>query len=64
MLSRGAVAADMNGELEAYITAGEKLVWEQGVKMDDLEVFVDGFTKEGLDGDKLANQTQDQAVKD
>lgn len=63
MLSRGAVAADMNGELEAYITAGEKLVWEQGLKMDDPEVFIDGFTKEGLDGAMLAKQTQDQAVK-
>ncbi|MEM6410561.1 MAG: 2-hydroxychromene-2-carboxylate isomerase [Pseudomonadota bacterium] len=64
MLSRGAVAAEMNGELEAYIEAGQKLVWEQGLKMDDPEVFVEGFTAEGLDGAKLAAQTQDQAVKD
>jgi 2-hydroxychromene-2-carboxylate isomerase len=64
MLSRGAVAAEMNGELEAYIAAGETLVWEQGLKMDDPEVFVEGFTAEGLDGAKLAAQTQEQAVKD
>ncbi|MEO1405923.1 MAG: 2-hydroxychromene-2-carboxylate isomerase [Pseudomonadota bacterium] len=64
MLSRGAVAAEMNDELEAYIAAGEKLVWEQGLKMDDPDVFIEGFTAEGLDGAKLAAQTQDQAVKD
>lgn len=64
MLSRGAVAAEMNGDLEAYVEAGQKLVWEQGLKMDDPAVFIQGFTAEGLDGAKLAAQTQDQAVKD
>ena len=64
MLSRGAVAAETNGELEAYIAAGEKLVWERGLKMDDPDVFVEGFTSEGLDGARLASQTRDQAVKD
>ena len=63
VLSRAAVAADMNGELEAFITAGEQLVWEDGLKMDDPEVFVDKFTALGLNGEKLLAQTQDPDVK-
>ncbi len=63
VLSRAAVAADINGELEAFIAAGEQLVWEDGLKMDDPEIFVDKFTGLGLDGEKLLAQTQDPDVK-
>ena len=64
MLSRGEVAADLAGEVEAYIAAGEALVWEDGMKMDDPEVFVEGFNSKGLDGQALLEQTQSQEVKD
>ena len=63
-LSRAAVAAQMDGDLEAFIAAGEALVWEEGLKMDDPDIFVKAFTEKGLDGARLLARTQDQDVKD
>ena len=66
LIQRGMVAASLDSETELvqYIEAGQKLMWEQGAKMDDPEVFVRGFTEHGLDGQRLLNRTQDQDVKD
>jgi 2-hydroxychromene-2-carboxylate isomerase len=63
LLARGAVAAQAAGQLEAYIVAGEALVWEEGLKMDDPLVFEEGFVSHGLDGTALLAQTQSPAVK-
>lgn len=63
LMMRGAIAAEMDGKLEEYLAAGEKLTWEQGLKMDDPEVFVEGFTSLGFDGAALLEKTQDPAVK-
>lgn len=63
VLMRGAVAAEMEGQLQDYILAGERLVWEQGLKMDDPEVFIEGFNAEGLDGAALLEKTQAPEVK-
>ena len=62
-LMRAATAADMDGQLTAFIRVGEKLVWEDGANVEDPEVFVSGFTREGLDGAALLAKTQDPAVK-
>jgi 2-hydroxychromene-2-carboxylate isomerase len=63
LLARGAVAAQAAGQLEAYIRAGEALVWEAGLKMDDPAVFEQGFNSHGLDGAALLAQTQSPDVK-
>jgi 2-hydroxychromene-2-carboxylate isomerase len=63
LLARAAVAAKAAGQLDAYILAGEKLVWEDGLKMDDPQVFEQGFNSLGLDGTALLAQTQSPEVK-
>ena len=63
LMMRGAIAAENQGNLLAYLNAGERLVWELGLKMDDPEVFVAGFTAEGLNGAELLESTQDADVK-
>lgn len=63
MLMRGAIAAEMDGQLEAYVEAGLKCMWEDGLKMDDPDVFVEAMTKAGFDGADLLARTQDPTVK-
>lgn len=63
MLMRGAVAAEMDGTLDAYVEAGLKHMWEDGLKMDDPDVYADAMTKAGLDGAALLARTQDPTVK-
>jgi len=63
MLMRGAVAAEMDDRLADYVEAGLTSMWEQGLKMDDPEVYVEAMTKVGLDGAALLERTQDPVVK-
>lgn len=63
LLVRGAIAADLDGRLAEYIEAGTCAMWEQGLKMDDPEVYVDSMTKAGFDGAGLLERTKDEAVK-
>lgn len=63
LLMRGAVAAEMDGRLAEYIDAGLVVMWEEGLKMDDPEVYVAAMSKAGLDGTALLERTQDAAVK-
>lgn len=63
LLMRGAVAAEMDGRLAEYIDAGLVAMWEEGLKMDDPEVYVAAMSKAGLDGTALLERTQDAAVK-
>lgn len=63
LLSRAAIAADMDGVLSRYVDAGVSHMWEQGLKMDDPEVFVKAMTDAGFDGAKLLERTQDPEVK-
>jgi 2-hydroxychromene-2-carboxylate isomerase len=39
-------------------------MWEDGRKLDDLAVVVATLNEAGLDGDRIAAETQEQAVKD
>lgn len=64
LLMRGAIAAENAGQLENYVDAGLKAMWEDGLKMDDPEVFVSTMNDAGLDGAALLAATQDQKVKD
>jgi 2-hydroxychromene-2-carboxylate isomerase len=63
LMMRGAVAAEFDDRLMEYLAVGEKLVWEQGFKMDDPEVYAEAFTSAGFDGAALVEKTQEDAVK-
>jgi len=63
LLMRGAVAAAMDGVLDAYVEAGLTAMWEDGLKMDDPAVFVAAMTAAGLDGERLAARAGEDAVK-
>ncbi len=58
MLMRGAVAAQFEGTFEPYFRA-----WEEGKKMDDLEVFRSAFISSGIDIDRLIARAQQDDVK-
>ncbi|MFK7732416.1 MAG: 2-hydroxychromene-2-carboxylate isomerase [Pseudomonadales bacterium] len=64
LLMRGAIAAEMDGQLDEYVAAGLKNMWEDGLKMDDSEVYVQAMNKAGFNGQQLLERTQDQQVKD
>ncbi|WP_439101175.1 2-hydroxychromene-2-carboxylate isomerase [Congregibacter sp.] len=63
LLMRGAIAAQSDGQLDAYLEAGMASMWEKGLKMDDPEVFVEAMNAAGLNGEALLEKTADPAVK-
>ncbi|HIA48866.1 MAG TPA: 2-hydroxychromene-2-carboxylate isomerase [Candidatus Hydrogenedentes bacterium] len=63
LLVRGAIAVEQDGRLAEYIEVGSCAMWEQGLKMDDPDVFVDTMTNAGFDGADLLNRTKDEAIK-
>lgn len=63
-IMRGAVAAEMNGELAKYVDAAFHHMWEEPKKMDDPEVIRAAFESSGLDGARILARIQEQAVKD
>jgi 2-hydroxychromene-2-carboxylate isomerase len=63
MLMRGAIAAEMDDRLADYVEAGLTSMWEQGLKMDDPEIYVEAMTKAGLNGAALLERTQAPTVK-
>ncbi len=63
MLMRGAIAAEGDGRLGEYIAAGLKAMWEDGLKMDDPDVFAQTLSDAGFDGADLLARTQDPAIK-
>jgi 2-hydroxychromene-2-carboxylate isomerase len=63
LLMRACVAYGRDNDVAPYIEAGVKMMWEDGLKMDDPEVFVSGFNAAGFDGQTLLEATQDPEVK-
>ncbi len=63
ILMRGAIYAEREGFLDAYVEAGLKAMWEDGQKMDDPEVFVSVMNGAGLDGAAILEGTQEPDVK-
>jgi 2-hydroxychromene-2-carboxylate isomerase len=68
-IMRGAVAAEMDGQLAKYADAVFRHMWEEGKKMDEPEVIraaLDGAGLDGagLDGARTLARIQDQDVKD
>ena len=64
MLVRGAIVAQEDDRLPEYIEAGLRAMWEDGLKMDDTEVFAAAFSKAGFDGEELLRRTQEKPVKE
>lgn len=63
-IMRGAVAAEMDGWLDRYVTAVFRHMWEEPKKMDEPEVIVSALAEDGIDGAALLDRAGDQAVKD
>ena len=63
LLMRGQIAAQRAGAGETYLAAMLKGMWEDGLKLDDPEVFVATANAAGLDGAALLAATGDPAVK-
>ncbi len=63
-IMRGAVAAEAEGMLAAYVEAVFQHMWERPKKMDDPEVIRAALTESGLDAERLLVRTQDPRVKD
>ena len=61
---RGAVAAEADGQLEKYVDAVFRLMWEDEKKMDDPEVIRTSLDGAGLDGARTLARIQEQEVKD
>lgn len=64
MMMRGAVAAQMDGQLAPYVEACFRAMWEDEKKMDDPDVFRATINAAGLDGGRLLELSQDPAVKE
>ena len=63
LLMRGMVAAERAGVGEAYLEAMLGGLWEDGLKLDDPEVFTATADAAGLDGAALLAATADPEVK-
>ena len=63
-IMRGAVAAEMDGQLAKYVDAAFHHMWEEGKKMDDPEVIRAALDSSGLDGARTLARIQEQEVKD
>jgi 2-hydroxychromene-2-carboxylate isomerase len=61
---RGAVAAEADRQLEKYVDAVFRLMWEDEKKMDDPEVIRASLDAAGLDGARTLARIQEQEVKD
>jgi 2-hydroxychromene-2-carboxylate isomerase len=62
-LMRGLVAAQSLGVEAAYVDVGLKAMWEQGLKMDDPEVFAGALTAGGLDAEAIVALSATPEVK-
>jgi 2-hydroxychromene-2-carboxylate isomerase len=63
-IMRGAVAAQLDGNFDAYVEAVFVAMWEQGRKMDDPEVIRETLDRAGLDGARILARIQDADVKE
>ena len=62
-LMRGAVAADLEGQLAAYAEAAFHHMWEAPKKMDEAPIIAAALTESGLDGAYWLARMQEPAVK-
>ena len=63
-IMRGAVAAQLDGNFDAYVDAVYHHMWEDPKKMDEPEVIQAALDESGLNGTQMMARIQDQDVKD
>ena len=62
-IMRGAIVAEDEGNLDDYVDAVNRAMWEEGLKMDDPEVIATFLSANGLDGPALLARTQEPEIK-
>lgn len=62
-IMRGAIVAEDEGNLDDYVDAVNRAMWEEGVKMDDPEVIAPFLSANGFDGPALLERTQEPEIK-
>ncbi|KTE15031.1 2-hydroxychromene-2-carboxylate isomerase [Sphingopyxis sp. H115] len=62
-IMRGAIVADAEGNLDHYVGAVNRAMWEEGLKMDDPEVIAAFLSANGFDGATLLARTQEPEIK-
>ncbi|NYF31444.1 2-hydroxychromene-2-carboxylate isomerase [Sphingopyxis sp. JAI108] len=62
-IMRGAFVADDEGNLDDYIDAVNRAMWEDGLKMDEPEVITGFLSANGFDGPALLARTQEPEIK-
>lgn len=62
-IMRGAIVAGDEGTLDDYVDAVNRAMWEEGLKMDDLEVIATFLSANGFDGPALLARTQEPEIK-
>ena len=63
LIMRGAIVAEDEGNLDDYVDAVNRAMWEEGVKMDDPEAAAAFLTANGFDGPALLARTQEPGIK-
>ena len=63
-LMRGAIAAQADGNLDAYMDAIFAAIWVDGKNMGDPEVIGAGLSEAGLDAAQIFEAVQQQGIKD
>ena len=63
-LMRGAVAADAEGILAAYVEGMYHFMWEEPRKLDVPAVLAQTLTDAGLPAERILKLSQEQAIKD
>lgn len=62
-IMRGAIVAAEEQMLDGYVEAVNRAMWEDGLKMDDLDVIATFLTANGLNGPALLARTEEPAIK-
>ena len=62
-IMRGAIVAEDEGNLDDYVDAVNRAMWEDGLKMDDPEVIATFLSANGFDGPALLARTQEPGIK-
>ena len=62
-IMRGAIVAEDEGNLDDYVDAVNRAMWEEGLKMDDPEIIATFLSANGFDGPVLLARTQEPGIK-
>lgn len=62
-IMRGAIVAEDEGNLDDYVDAVNRAMWEDGLKMDDPDVIAAFLSANGSDGSTLLARTQEAEIK-